>query len=363
MIRLPRAPFSHLLALSDRRGVFEHARGPAPRREHGYCTDDVARALIAVLREPLRPPALERLASTCLEFVSRAQLPDGRFRMRLSSDGRWLAEPGSDDTVGRALLGLAVAATAATTLEDRDPALARFDASTRFDSPSPRANALATLAAVEVLDAIPGHAPAERLLERAATRLGRLGEDDGWPWPEARLAYANALLAEARIAAGVALGEPRRVAEGLGLLEWLVRVESREGRFSFAPVGGWAPGEPRPGFDQQPIEAVAMAEACSRAFAVTGEPQWADAALRAAAWFVGENDSGAFLLNLFTGGCHDGLEPDGCNVNQGAESTLAMIGALQHARRLQAAARSAPTISLASTVAAPTHRSPAPYVR
>ncbi|HEU6443799.1 MAG TPA: hypothetical protein VFL61_01945 [Gaiellaceae bacterium] len=363
MIALPRPPFAHLLALSDRRGVFEHACGAVPRREHGYCTDDVARALVAILREPLRPPALERLASTCLAFVSSAQLPDGRFRSRLSSDGHWLAEPGSNDTVGRALLGLAVAATSATSPANRRSALARFDASAGFDADSPRANALATLAAAEVLEGIPGHAPAERLLETSAVRLGSLGEDDGWPWPEARLAYANALLAEGRIAAGVALGEPRRAAEGLGLLEWLVRVESKGSRFSFTPVGGWAPGEPRPGFDQQPIEAVAMAEACSRAFAVTGEPQWAETTLRAAAWFLGENDAGAFLLNLFTGGCHDGLEPGGCNLNQGAESTLAMIGALQHARRLQAAARSAPTISRASTVAAPTHRSAAPYVR
>lgn len=35
--------FGHLLALSDHRGTFEHADGAEPRREHGYCTDDMAR--------------------------------------------------------------------------------------------------------------------------------------------------------------------------------------------------------------------------------------------------------------------------------------------------------------------------------
>ena len=32
------------------------------------------------------------------------------------------------------------------------------------------------------------------------------------------------------------------------------------------------------------------------------------------------------------GGCHDGLGPDGCNVNQGAESTLAWLAAVERIR-------------------------------
>jgi len=35
--------FDHLLHLTDRRGTFEHASFAAPRPEHGYCTDDMAR--------------------------------------------------------------------------------------------------------------------------------------------------------------------------------------------------------------------------------------------------------------------------------------------------------------------------------
>ena len=40
------------------------------------------------------------------------------------------------------------------------------------------------------------------------------------------------------------------------------------------PSAGWAPGEPRPGFDQQPVEAAAMADACHRAWALTGDHRW-----------------------------------------------------------------------------------------
>jgi hypothetical protein len=52
------------------------------------------------------------------------------------------------------------------------------------------------------------------------------------------------------------------------------------------------------------------------------------------AWFLGENDTGAVMWDPLTGGGFDGLEVDGVNLNQGAESTLAFVSTLQHARRL-----------------------------
>src|SRR5262249_56910271 len=94
-----------------------------------------------------------------------------------------------------------------------------------FDSPSPRANAYAALGAAELLVRVPGHASAVGLLERASTRLGTVSGTPDWPWPESRLAYDNARLAEARIAAGNALGQPALVDEGIVLLRWLVATE------------------------------------------------------------------------------------------------------------------------------------------
>jgi len=365
-LSIPPPPFAHLLRLSDDLGVFEHARGTTTWVENGYCTDDVARALVVLVREERHPPARARLASGCLAFVEQAALPDGRFRNRRARNGQWLDEGGSDDTVGRALLALAVAGTHGTKVQRRR-ALSPFEAAAPvYASPSPRSNALAVLAAVEVLGATPGHEQAGILLERAAPGLGRMRCASSWAWPEHRLAYANALLPEALVAAGAALGDAPLLEEGLALLEWLVAVESRDGHFSFAPVGGWAPGEPRPGFDQQPIEAGAMAEACLRALEASGDARWARETHLAAAWFLGANDVGVSLFDEESGGCRDGLEPDGCNANEGAESTLAMIAAFQAARAAEAAqtaARSALRTSAAGTVAAPTQRSAAPYVR
>ena len=50
--------------------------------------------------------------------------------------------------------------------------------------------------------------------------------------------------------------------------------------------------------------------------------------------FMGDNDAGQLMWDPETGGGFDGLHADGVNLNQGAESTLAVISTLQHARRL-----------------------------
>jgi hypothetical protein len=117
----------------------------------------------------------------------------------------------------------------------------------------------------------------------------------------------------------------------------LLEMETRDGHLSTTPVSGWAAGEPRPGFDQQPIEAAAIADACMRALVMTRDAQWADGLRLSVNWFLGDNDTGIRLITE-AGGGNDGLGPTGCSRNQGAESTLAMLSTLQHARALSSVA-------------------------
>ena len=153
-----------------------------------------------------------------------------------------------------------------------------------------------------------------------------------WIWPEERLTYANATLPEAMIAAGSALERPLLTAHGLELLEWLLARETREGHLSVTPAGGSGPDDEGPGFDQQPIEVAALADACARAETVDGDRQWVSGITAAANWFLGDNDNGVVMWDPGTGGAFDGLEETSANLNQGTESTLALISTLQHAR-------------------------------
>lgn len=325
--------FAHLRRLSDDTGLFEHARGAVPRREHGYCLDDVARALLVVCREPCPDAALIALAETYLAFVAHAQAPDGAFHNRLGFDRRWHDKAGVGDWWGRALWGLGTAAARGPAPWIRDAAVDMFNTGALLRSPWLRSTTFAALGAAEVLAVAPENNAARDLLAHAAKLIGPPRVDPAWPWPQDRLTYSNAALAEVLIAAGHLLRDDRLLDDGLFLLAWLLEQETLDGHLSPTPVAGRVPGRDRPGFDQQPIEAAAMADACARALAVTGDEQWAAGLALAVGWFLGANDSGIPLADERTGGGCDGLERDGRNENQGAESTLALIAALQHRRR------------------------------
>ena len=77
----------------------------------------------------------------------------------------------------------------------------------------------------------------------------------------------------------------------------------------------------------------ALADACARAAAADPRAFWPEGIRSCAAWFQGANDSGLLMWDAETGGGFDGLLADSVNLNQGAESTLAVISTLQHAQR------------------------------
>jgi len=337
MIRGLRAvTYKHLLRMSDSTGLFEHARGAVPRRDHGYCVDDVARGLVVLAREPQLDADLARLVDRYLAFISHAQIHTGAVHNRLGYDRRWHDSAGTGDWWGRALWGLGTVAARGKHAWLRAEALSRFDISVVHRSTSRRAMAMASLGASEVLSRHPEHRQARGLLTHAAQLIGRPRNDRQWRWPEHRLFYANAVLPEALLAAGQFLDNASMVDDGLTMLAWLHTVESRDGRLSVTPAGGWSANDPRPGFDQQPIEVSTLADAYMRAWAVSGDPMWIDATRMCIAWFAGDNDIGKPMMDPDTGGGFDGLGRTAPNLNQGAESTLALISTLQYVPELEA---------------------------
>ncbi|NUR63068.1 MAG: glycosyltransferase [Catenulispora sp.] len=320
--------------MSDDCGMFEHARGPIPKRWHGYCVDDVTRALIVVCREPDPPAELVRLAEVYLAFLLHAQDRERGFHNRMGYDRRWHDEPETGEWWGRGVWALGTAASRGPTSWIRAVALERFGDGVQLRSSIPHAMAFAALGAAEVADVDPEHEGALRLLADAVPVIGRARPDAAWPWPHPRLTYADAALPEALIAAGQYLNDEAILREGLSLLDWLLFTATCDGHLSPTPAGGWGPGQPRPGFHQQAIEPAAYADACARAFLVTGDRRWLRGVSMSVDWFLGDNDSRIPMIDDATGGCFDGLTEDGRNPNQGAESTLCLISTLQLARWL-----------------------------
>ena len=325
--------FRAVARMSDATGMLQHSIYAVPDRRHGYCIDDNARALILTHRiETLEEAERDRWTSVFAAFIQYAWNPDTRrFRNFMSFDRKWCEETGSEDSNGRTLWALGVTVAEAKDRKYRDWARVLFDetAAISLEFGSPRACAFAMLGAAAVLEAHPGHALSRQILDRFGTELMTLLEESRrpeWEWFEIVLAYDNARLPEALIRAGDALGRADFVACGLATLRWINGHQTASDG-GFRAIGtesfGRPYADPLP-FDQQPLEAQATVDACIAALRVTGEAHWADEAVRAYRWYLGQNDHGLPLATAEDGGCFDGLTPGGLNRNQGAESILAL---------------------------------------
>lgn len=326
----PSPRFDHLVAMTDQYGTFEHAEGAVARREHGYCVDDVARVLLVASREPRPSEAVRSLAQSSLSFVTESMGPRGEIRNRRATDGSWTTEPSTEDCWGRALWGLGTAA-ASGQFSVAATAHATFERGASQRSRYVRSMAFAVLGAAALLSVDAQNRLALALVSDAADMLPPLRNDNLWPWPEDRLYYANALLPDAMMAAGTVLERPELITRGVTLLTWLLTRETREGHLSVTPHGGAGPGDQGPGFDQQPIEVSTMADACARALTVERSARWLEGIRMADAWFDGDNDAQIVMWDPVTGGGFDGLLSDVANINEGAESTLALVSTRQQA--------------------------------
>jgi hypothetical protein len=337
LVRRRAAPYPisyrHLADLSDGRGLFEHALFDTPRPAHGYCLDDVARALVVVVREPHPGPVLQQLGETYLRFVEEAIGANGLAHNRMDAAGAFTDELAMGDWWGRAVAALGFTVAHAQRPAMRTRATRAFLRLCEQRTRDVRSAASAVLGAAEVLAVRPGSSAARRLLEDSLAIVPTVPVAT-WHWPEARLRYANATLPEAMIAAGDVLGDDALIDTGLGFLDFLITSESRDGHLSVTGAAGREPGDIGPFFDQQPIEVAAIADASARAYALTGDPRWREGVRRAWGWFMGQNDVGVPMIDVRRGAGYDGLEPGGRNENRGAESTLAALGTAQHAREL-----------------------------
>jgi hypothetical protein len=249
---------------------------------------------------------------------------------RRNADGTWGDDASTQDHWGRGLWALGVAAT-----QSPDPLVSTRAADAahralRGRSRWLRATAYAVLGAAALLDADADDTDARRFLRESKGTLKRSRMDRSWPWPEDVLTYANAVLPQAMLVIGRHLDVPDLRDDGRYLLRWLIDQQTHDGHLSMVPVAGRRRGTPRSvGFDQQPIEVAALAEASRTAYLETGDDRWLTVIDDCIAWFEGVNDAGVPVHDPETGAGFDGLERHGVNQNRGAESTLAWLSTQQ----------------------------------
>jgi glycosyltransferase involved in cell wall biosynthesis len=338
---LPGLDLRHVQSLTDDTGLLQHCDFNVPRYEEGYCIDDNARGLLlmALIEDAgtEQSEIVRSLSSRYLAYVRHAfNESRGRFRNFMSYQRRWTEEIGSEDSHARALWALG-------TVVGRSPDPGRQSLGGHLfqtalpvvpSFTSPRSWAFALLGIAEYLRAFEGDSSVQAVQKVLAERLIELfrrSSSRDWPWCENSVTYCNARIPHALLASADWMKDQEMMTVGLKALEWLVAIQSSDGGI-FVPIGSngfFHRGQPRAVFDQQPVEACATVAACLEARRLTGDAAWSQRARSAFDWFLGRNQLQRSLYDASTGGCRDGLHADRVNQNQGAESTLSFLLALQ----------------------------------
>jgi glycosyltransferase involved in cell wall biosynthesis len=337
---LPEVNLNHLRALTDDTGLLQHSVFAFPDRKHGYCTDDNARALIvAVMNWRLfKDDRINPLMRRYLSFLFHALNEDnGRMRNFMSYERHWLEEAGSEDSHGRAAWALGY--TIAHPQNDAVLGLATRLFKDIIDKPveftSLRAWAFSAIGAQYYLRRFGGDARVRQIMADLGEKIFTLFQEnatDEWYWCEDILAYDNARLPQALLVVGNYRNDAEMFETGLKSLRWLIDVQTSPegGHLSLIGNNGWYKRDGEKAlYDQQPVDAAGLVDACYQAFVLTGDQTWLKSMEWAFNWFFGSNDIRQALYDFHSGGCYDGLQPLGVNYNQGAESAASLLLALE----------------------------------
>ena len=321
---------AYLFRMTDDTGMFQHARNAVPDPSEGYTTDDNARALVmaVLLYEAAGKPAYLELAARYLRFLLYAR-NGAWFRNFMDYDRRFREKKGSPDCFGRCIGALGFTASRKSL-----PAGIRKTAEDLLLQVLPGCDDLAFVRskayAVIGLHCWNG-GPSREILGKLASGLRDAYERSsgaGWNWFEDQITYCNAVLPWAMLDAYEAAEEKRYLTIGLESLDFLLDNTFADG--IFRPVGcrGWLPKGKAPAeFDQQPVEACGTLLACLKAFELTKKDVYQERAGQCLGWYTGQNVRNVSLIDPDSGGCMDGILPEGLNRNEGAESLVCWMTA------------------------------------
>lgn len=317
---------SHIFRMTDDTGMFQHARFSIPDLDKGYTTDDNARALImaVMLYEKFPKTAYISLVYRYLGFVLYAQNESGGFRNFMTYSRQFTEDEGSADCFGRCIwaLGYTLASPAMPGGIKRACTAALKRTLSRIPSITSLRGQAYTIIGLGLI----GGNEAKcfmSILTQSLLKQFELCSKKDWRWFEDKLTYDNAVLPWALFVAYRHLGQDiilRTARNSLGFLDY---ITFRNGYFQAIGCKGWMmQGEEPAQYDEQPLEACTTVLTHLAAYGISGDGLMLKLAQRGFAWYLGENSCGKSLIDGETGGCFDGITPDGVNQNQGAESIV-----------------------------------------
>lgn len=331
---------NYLFEFTDDVGIFQHSKFGVPDRNHGYTTDDNARALIlaVMLYERFKKKRYLKLICKYVSFVHYAQNDKGMFKNFMNYQREFLENQGSEDCFGRCIwaLGRTISSTSVPQNVKNTCTCILNDATKNIETINyPRAKAYTIVGLSFLKDSEEMCKYIESLSMSIIEQYKKVNDID-WHWFEDSMTYGNAFFPWALFCAYKILEKEcylEIAKESMDFLESIVMKPN-----FFKPIGcnGWLVKGLTPAtYDEQPIEACEMLYAYMENYEVTKNKKCLNNALKCFNWYKGKNSKNLSLIDKETGACYDGINENGLNLNQGSESIIAYGMAVMEASRIE----------------------------
>ncbi|MEZ0535687.1 glycosyltransferase [Caldicellulosiruptoraceae bacterium PP1] len=333
-IDLPNLNFEHLFRMTDSTGILQHAKFSIPDYNHGYTTDDNARALIIVIYqyENTHERKFLELIYRYASFINYAKTKNGFFKNFMNYSKVFIDENGTEDCFSRTLIALSYLYI--SSIEDKgikEWAYITLKHALRnvLTLKHPISIAYAIVALSNIHDEKEFSKEAKIYLEALSEKLIIFYEkhcNKKWKWFSDKMTYANAILPYSLLRSFAVTEKERYNKVAIEALDFLTDVLFKDKILRLIGNRGWyQKGKERSFFDEQPIDACDCVIAYSEAYRITDKAKYKEKAIQSFKWFLGENIVKEPLYNSNSGGCKDGIEIDGLNMNEGAESLISFL--------------------------------------
>ena len=341
MTRIIKPNNDYLFALSTPHGIMQHTMFNLPDPEHGYSTDDNARALIVANlwknTDLKKKKLLRNLETGYLRFLKFARdESSSQFYCYISFDLH-KKELGLGDWYGRSAFALAYLAYYSKLFEKVAWEMTQKTLPLIFNKEfSIRTKAFLILALYYILKKnetkrifrngeLDRYRKVLKMWRDDLKKQAKANFSDKWHWPEKMITYDNGKVIQAYLILGDLLKDHELTSLGRQMLEFYTHAIFKKDFFQFpGNKNFWSKGEKMPVYDEQAVESYSMTAALITAYKLFKDKKYLKQAKIAYNWFWGQNRLKKTLVDKASGAVYDGLIKKQINDNQGAESYLAL---------------------------------------
>lgn len=352
---MPEIKLDHVKKLTTDFGMIQFSRISRPDIDSGYTLDDNARALIAMCQhfELTGDETDLQYIGIYFNFIKYCLQPQGHFLNYVDQYQEFTEQNDATnlaDANGRAIWALGYLISVSHLFPEKFRSIAA-NAEIIFKKVLPHLkNIHSTRAMAFTIKGLYYHNLKCRSgedvsltiqLTNRLVQMYRHESGKGWQWFESYLTYANSTMPEAMLCAWLTTGEEIYLEIAKTSFDFLlskifyknqIKVISNNGWMHKKDVIGKAAGyalsenvEPNAIGGEQPIDVAYTILALSKFYDAFKNEEYRSKIITSFNWFLGNNQLNQIIYNPCTGGCYDGLEKHGVNLNQGAESTVGYL--------------------------------------